>query len=69
MIEPDSTLSIRRQCQLLSVNRNRLSPPASKLTSEDNGLCRHIDAIRMEDPAFGARKIRDVRQIRGGLPA
>ncbi len=60
MIEPDSTLSVRRQCQLLSVNRNRLAPSPPKLGEDDAGLCRHIDAIHLEDPAFGARKIRDV---------
>ena len=60
MIESDTTLSVRRQCQLLEVNRNRLTPPPAKFTDEDAALCRLIDEIHLEDPAFGARKIRDV---------
>ena len=46
MIESDTPLSVRRQCQLLEVNRNRLAPAASKFTEEDAALCRLIDEIR-----------------------
>lgn len=59
-IESDTTLSVRRQCQLLSVNRNRLTPKPAKFTDSDAALCRHIDEIHLEDPALGARKIRVV---------
>jgi putative transposase len=67
MIESDSTLSVRRQCQLLDVNRNRLAPAASRFTEEDAALCRLIDEIHLEDPAFGARKIRDVLRRHHGI--
>ena len=60
MIESESTVSVRRQCQLLKVNRNRLAPPRPRLSDEDLHLCRLMDGIHLEDPAFGARKIRDV---------
>jgi putative transposase len=69
MIESESPLSVRRQCQLLEVNRNRLAPPPPKLTGEDAALCRLIDQIHMEDPAFGARKIRDVLRRHHGINA
>lgn len=36
MIESDTTLSVRRQCQLLSVNRNRLTPPPGKFKGQTN---------------------------------
>lgn len=67
MIESDTTVSVRRQCQLLCVNRNRLTPPPGKFTEEDATLCRLIDEIHLEDPAFGARKIRDVLKRHHGI--
>jgi putative transposase len=69
MIESDSPLSVRRQCQLLEVNRNRLAPASSMFTGEDAVLCRLIDEIHLEDPAFGARKIRDVLRRHHGINA
>jgi putative transposase len=69
MIESESPLSVRRQCQLFEVNRNRLAPPPPKLTAEDAALCRLIDEIHLEDPAFGARKIRDVLRRHHGINA
>jgi putative transposase len=58
-----SQLSIRRQCQLLAVNRNRLdvSPPGPR--AEDLEACRLIDKIHLRAPAFGARKIRALLKI------
>jgi putative transposase len=67
MIESETTLSVRRQCQLLSVNRNRLTSQPAKFTDEDAALCRFIDEIHLEDPAFGARKIRDVLRRHHGI--
>ena len=40
MIESDTPLSVRRQCQLLEVNRNRLVPPPRKLSDDDATICR-----------------------------
>lgn len=67
MIESDSSLSVRRQCRLLKVNRNRLAPPLPNLTDEDAALCRLIDRSHLEDPAFGSRKIRDVLRRHHGI--
>jgi putative transposase len=67
MIESDTPLSVRRQCQLLEVNRNRLAPPPPKLTDDDAAICRLIDEIHLEDPAFGVRKIRDVLRRHHGI--
>lgn len=59
MIEKDhKKLSVRRQCELLKVNRNRLEKRAPKLTEEDEAIMRCLDEIYMEMPFYGARKLR-----------
>ena len=40
---------------------------AAKFTDEDAARCRLIDEIHLEDPAFGARKIRDVLRRHHGI--
>jgi len=58
MIERDhSQLSIRRQCELLAVNRNRLEPRRAKLREQDEELMRQIDMIHTHHPFLGTRKI------------
>ena len=55
-------LSIRRQCELLDVNRNRLAPRPAKITVEDELVMRCLDEIHTEIPFYGARKLR--RELR-----
>ncbi len=43
-------LSVRRQSQLLKVNRNRLSPIARKATSEEVELC--LDLYEKDNPSL-----------------
>lgn len=63
MIEKDhKDLSIRRQCELLAVNRNRLAPPRVRITAEDELIMRCLDEIYTEVPFYGARKLR--RELR-----
>jgi putative transposase len=58
MIERDNRkLSIRKQCELLDVNRNRLEPRAPKRTASDLETMRLIDGLHTEHPYLGARKI------------
>ena len=67
MIDRDSTqLSVRRQCDLLKVNRNRLEPPGHGRSQEDLEICRLIDKIHMEDPSFGSRKVRKILEREHG---
>jgi hypothetical protein len=67
MIERDShQLSIRRQCELADVNRNRLNPPPDNPGARELELCRLIDEIHMKAPAFGSRKIRDLLRVEYG---
>ncbi len=57
MIEKNhSELSIRRQCALLDVNRNRLvSRP--KLSAEDQEIMRDLDELHTRWPYYGQRKL------------
>ena len=55
-------LSVRRQAELLQVNRNRLSPVARELDTEELELCRAIDELHMQRPYYGSRRIwRELR--------
>jgi putative transposase len=55
-------LSVRRQCELLDVNRNRLGPRAARITEEDELIMRCLDELHMEFPFLGSRKLR--RELR-----
>jgi len=60
MIEKRHTkLSIRRQSQLLGVNRNRLEKPPGKMSRSDTELVRLIDELHMECPFYGQRQLRN----------
>jgi putative transposase len=52
-----SRLSVRKQCELLAVNRNRLSPRQPKRVDGDEAIMKEIDRIYTEFPFYGARKI------------
>lgn len=50
-------LSVRRQCELLAVNRNRLEGPGrSGVGSKDLEMARRIDEIHLRFPEFGTRR-------------
>jgi len=55
-------LSVRRQCKMLAINRNRLNARPPKLTDEDEQIMRRLDEIHTEIPFYGARKLR--RELR-----
>ncbi|XMO73510.1 IS3 family transposase [Roseibacillus persicicus] len=55
-------LSIRKQCELLNVNRNRLEPRTERITREDELIMRCLDELHMEFPFLGNRKLR--RELR-----
>jgi len=58
MIEHNhKSLSKRKQCKLLGVNRNRLNPRKLKQTKLDEELMRLIDEIHMKCPFYGQRNI------------
>lgn len=67
MVEPKHPqLSVRRQCELLAVNRNRLTPtvPAG-LQIKDLELARKIDEVNLRFPEFGARRMSHYVNLEG----
>jgi len=59
MVErPCGALSVRRQCGLLGINRNRLEAREKALRERDLPLARRIDAIHLDYPEFGTRRMR-----------
>ena len=63
MIEPDTELSIRRQCELLGVSRSSLYYEPAPTSAEELALMRRIDELHLEYPFYGSRKIaRMLRQ-------
>ena len=50
-------LSLRRQSCLLDVNRSRLTPSPSKLSTENLEICAEIDRIHMARPYYGTRRM------------
>ncbi|NWK57570.1 IS3 family transposase [Verrucomicrobiaceae bacterium N1E253] len=51
-------LSIRKQCKMLGVNRNRLTPKQPKTNREDLEVMKALDSIYTECPFYGQRKLR-----------
>ena len=51
-------LSVRRQCELVGVNRNRLAPRETKATREDHAIMKTLDKLYTKWPFLGARKLK-----------
>ena len=51
-------LSVRRQCELVGINRNRLAPRETKATREDHAIMKILDQLYTQWPFLGARKLR-----------
>ena len=68
MVEPaHPQLSVRAQCRLLRVNRNRLAP-RPKTPPDDLAVTKLIDRIHMEEPTYGTRRLKVVLLRDHGLP-
>lgn len=60
MVETQHTgLSVRAQCKLLGVNRNRLIPKSRRDEPQDLKLMKLLDQLHMDDPSAGARRIKE----------
>jgi putative transposase len=57
MVEQDSDLSIRGQCELLSVGRSGFYYEAVPQDAEELQVMRRIDEIHLKWPFYGARKV------------
>jgi putative transposase len=59
-VEQGSTMSIQKQCKLLSVPRSSYyHKPQRKVCELNEMLMQAIDRIYMEEPTYGSRRIRD----------
>lgn len=69
MVEKDHPqLSVRAQCQLLAVNRNRLEPPPEREWAPESDQQEMADLMRLihaKDPTMGARQMRRVLERNG----
>jgi len=61
------TLSVRAQCALLKVNRNRLKPVGRRNERMDLSLMRLLDELHLKDPSAGARRMKDYLRRDHGL--
>ena len=50
-------LSVRSQCTLVDVNRNRLKPRQTKITEQDELIMKDLDEIYTKWPFYGQRKL------------
>lgn len=61
LVERDHpALSVRRQCELLGVNRNRLNPPCRVADGEELRLCHILDELHVREPTYGTRNLGHV---------
>lgn len=60
MIDPsDKKLSVRKQANLLGINRNRLTTRQTKTTQEDSEIMKIMDRLYIESPFYGQRNLRE----------
>ena len=59
MIAQDAPLSIRRQCTLVGVSRNRYYRKPSEVSAEDLRIMERMDRLHLEDPSAGARRLAE----------
>jgi putative transposase len=52
-------LPVTQQCQLLSLSRSSAYYQAKAVSDEDNCLMKHMDALHLRYPFYGARRLRD----------
>lgn len=57
LIEKDAKISIRKQCDLLSINRSSLYYKPLSESDLNLDLMKHIDQIHLKYPSFGMRRI------------
>jgi len=58
LIEPGHTLSVRRQCQVLRINRSSVYRRPAPDDEEDLLIMKELDKLHMEFPFYGSRKLR-----------
>jgi putative transposase len=65
MVDQASDLSVRRQCELLSVSRSGLYYEPVGTSTDELALMRRIDELHLERPFYGSRKMAHALQTEG----
>ncbi len=65
LVEANVSLSMRRQCELLGVNRSSLYYVPVELDAEELALMRQMDELHLEHPFFGSRMMTQTLKAKG----
>jgi len=66
-VDPTHRLPITHQCQLLSISRSSAYYQKKPQTNEELSLMKHLDALHLQYPFYGARRLRDILLDEHGL--
>jgi putative transposase len=67
LVNPESELSVRRQCELLEISRSLIDYLPKGESEENLRIMREIDELHLEDASAGSRRMRDYLR-RGSRP-
>jgi len=65
MMHADHPLTVTRRCALLDVARSTAYYQPTAVSAEDLALMRLLDAIHVERPFYGSRRLRDELEDQG----
>ena len=65
LVEAEAPLSMRRQCQILGVNRSSLYYEPVEPDAEELALMRRMDALHLRHPFFGSRMMTQTLKAEG----
>ena len=67
LLEPRIPPAVRRQCELLAVNRSSLYYTPVQPDTEELALMRRIDELHLKHPFFGSRMLTETLKMQGLL--
>jgi len=67
LVKPERGVSMRRQCELLGVNRSSLYYQPVDQSAEELALMRRMDELHLEHPFFGSRMMSQILRNEGEL--
>ena len=65
LVGPDPDVSVRRQCEILALNRSSLYYESVGIDPEELELMRRIDELHLKYPFFGSRRISQELRTQG----
>ena len=67
LVEADASVSMRQQCELLSVNRSSLYYTPVEPDADELLLMRQMDELHLNRPFFGSRKMMQTLRAKGAV--